>query len=334
MDGHRDVHHDAEDFAAAPPQRDIYNIQQSHRVLKPSDDFTKQYQYEHMSEEERLARREEAAAEMAKLLAEAEEKNTQEQMKSPQPLDPDEIRRQQEIKRKIYGKTDVYPEPATPVNNVEEALFRKSLDENHGRLPKRAKLIDVFDEKLNQTIITAFALQISAAILYFVAGMILAAGILPRWSYYVFIGVTFIMVLFSAIILYVKARQAKRQKVPYDQLGTFSIATIFPGFIVRIIISYLANITIGALPAVGVIIGPIIGIILGSSLYYSTLRHLHVPIDLKLYLINMAIYTSFTIITNIHLDSNLLDLVHVAPIIAEFCVIDFFVMNSIKRSMN
>ena len=334
MDGHRDVHHDAEDFAAAPPQRDVYNIQQSHRVLKPSDDFAKQYQYEHMSEEERLAKREEAAAEMAKLLAEADEKNMQEQLKTHQPLDPDEIRRQQAIKQRIYNETEVYPKPATPTNNVEEAIFRKNLAESHGRLPKRAKLIDVFDEKLNQTIITAFALQIGAAILYFLAGIILAAGILPRWSYYVFIGVTFVMVLLSAISLYTRARQAKRQKVPYDQLGTFSIATIFPGFIIRIIISYLANMTFGILPAVGTAIGPIIGILLGSSLYYSTLKRLHVPVDLKLYLINIVIFASFTIIANIHFDSDLSDLVGIAPIIAEFCAIDFFVMNSIKRSMN
>ena len=238
---------------------------------------------------ERKAKEKEAAEEERKKRAERKEEIAK-KLQESQTLDDTELR--DRIKEEIAAENNnqLYPDAKSITQEVEDELWR-SRAEKDAQITSRAKIEDVEDTDLKQAIISSYIIQVVSTIIM-ICGIFASLGN-KLLDFMVFGVICSVAIAYTVLALYRAADKTKLRRVPSDQGQQFVLATLIPGFLLRLILIGLFS----QIPITGGFIGPILGAAIGASIHYSFINRYKIYVSLKSTLINTLIYIVFLIIT-------------------------------------
>ena len=249
------------------------------------------HQREKIEHEERMKARAKAAKEEQER-QQIRNQEIAEIIQESQTLDPKEIKDEQAKTARTENLEKLYPDPIPTTNDVEDALWRKRTDKG-AQIAGRAKLDDIYDSKLHSSIIQSFIFGFLGLGLQTVSEY--CKSIFPPALITVASLASYIAYIYSFSSLSKGSQKYHKSKIPFDQEGTFTLATIFPFMALRIIIMNI----FGNLPLIGGIIGTLLGVLIGSSLHYSYLYRFQIKADNKTILLNTSFYIFIGVLPDI-----------------------------------
>lgn len=241
--------------------------------------------------EARMKAREKAAAEQKEEQAKRDQEIA-EKIKETQSLDPNEIKAKHRAEQEKANLEKLYPDPIKEQSDVEEALWQKRKDKG-AQIASRAKLEDVYDDKLHNGIIKSFIFQLLGLGIY--ATIITTDTTFSVYIKFLFYAGCAIAFIFSYRLLRQCSEKYINKEIPSDQESLFKLATLLPFMALRISIASI----IAQTPIIGGALGTLICVAIGSSLHYSFLYKYHIAASRELVALNVLVYIFTMIVPSI-----------------------------------
>ena len=231
-------------------------------------------QAEHEAREKARKQREQAE----KQAAEKKAAEVAEKMQHAQSLDPEEINNKNIDQERAENAEKLYPDPISMQDEVEEELWRKRADKGD-QIAKRAKLVEVYDDKLHRGIVRSLTFQILGTALAIIPTF--TVGIFPQAIERLLMVGSAVGFIYGFITLRQAAAKYRSKHLPDDQEPTFVLASVMPFMALRFVLIDIFKTVLGVIPYVGGYLGIAAGVMVGSSLsyqYFCILCFLHPPI--------------------------------------------------------
>ena len=255
-------------------------------------------QAEHEAREK--ARKQQARTEKEKEEAKAAE--IAEKIQHSQSLNPEEIEHINIEKERKENAEKLYPDPISMQSEVEEALWRKRTDKGD-QIAKRARLEDVYDDKLHNGIIKSFIFQILGVALVIIP--IFFGGTFSRIVELLLMSAGTVGFIFSIITLRQATEKYRNKHLPHNQEATFTLASVVPFVALRSLLFSILSYPLGIIPFIGAYLAIIIGVVIGSSIHYLFLFKYFINPTAKIVLLNtLAFFFSYIFPTIIAISNN------------------------------